>query len=75
MGGRETGNIGSMVREEETGAREEAQRSSQELNFMFLYCRCPWESNPQPKDWLFQSYFLNIERHLIILPSTTTTKK
>lgn len=34
MGGRETGNIGSMVREEETGAREEAQRSSQELNFM-----------------------------------------
>ena len=34
MGGRETGNIGSMVRKEETGAREKAQRSSQELNFI-----------------------------------------
>ena len=34
MGGRETGNIGSMVREEETGAREKTQRSSQELNFI-----------------------------------------
>lgn len=34
MGGRETGNIGSMVREEETEAREKAKRSIQELNFI-----------------------------------------
>lgn len=33
MGGRETGNTGSMVREQETGEREKAQRSSQELKF------------------------------------------